>query len=106
MERIQIMQDVKHLYEAIIEAGDAKFYLDKQEDIDHLYEILYSMQAEPYTAPEKELLQELIQFNALVQSMVKTALDRMQKSHDLSPVVARHYEQRAYNEAYFYDKKY
>lgn len=105
MERIQVMHDLKQLYEAIIESQDVKSYLYRQTDIEKLYDTLYALQDEPYEGIEKKLLQQLVQLNATVQSLMDAALNRMQKNRELSPIVAKHYEQQAYNEAYFFDKK-
>lgn len=106
MQRYEAMQDLKRIYEEVIARGDAKLYLQKEDEVGHLFHILHSTQEKPYDSEELALLESLSQLNALIESLVSNALSRMQKSHNMSPVITRHYEQAAdYNESYFYDKK-
>ncbi|MGE7825174.1 hypothetical protein [Paenibacillus sp. NPDC093718] len=106
MQRYEVMQDLKRIYEEVIADGDARLYLNKTDEVEHLFNILYSNQGEPYDSNELALLECLSRLNASIESLVSDARNRMQKSHNMSPVITRHYEQAAdYSESYFYDKK-
>ncbi|PYY29577.1 hypothetical protein [Paenibacillus illinoisensis] len=99
------MELLKKMYEEIVESQDAKRYLLKEEEIDHLFDKLQSMVDTPYNSKELSLLNDLSVLNSTVQSLMEKGLNRIQKSHEMSPVVSKHYEQTLYEESYFFDKK-
>ncbi|CAI6081285.1 hypothetical protein PAECIP112173_03169 [Paenibacillus sp. JJ-100] len=99
------MELLKEMYEEIVESQDAKRYLLKEEEIDLLFDKLQSMVDTPYNSRELVLLSELSVLNNSIQSLMKKGMNRIQKNHEMSPVISKSYEQVSYSESYFFDKK-
>lgn len=105
MERYQTLQQIKLIYEEILDVGDAKLYLQKEAELDRLYHSLQSKVDSPYSQSEKDMLHTLSQLNQSVQSLVSNAMTRMQRTHSMSHKMSEHYEAPAYTDSYFFDKK-
>ncbi|WJH27488.1 hypothetical protein N6H13_19735 [Paenibacillus sp. CC-CFT742] len=105
MERYLTMQLLKNMYEEIVDSQDAKLFLKKEEEIDSLFSELQSGKGQPYNSRELELLSDLSNLNSSIQFLMEKAMNRIQKSHEMSPVLSKHYERTVYEESYFFDKK-
>lgn len=105
MERYHVMELLKEMYEEIVGSQDAKRYLMKEEEIDLLFDKLQSMVNTPYNSRELILLSELSVLNSSIQSLMEKAMNRIQKSHEMSPAISKSYEKITYSESYFFDKK-
>jgi len=105
MERYHTMQQIKLIYEEILKSGDAKLYLQKEAEVDKLYQSLHSKENSPYSQSEKDMLHNLSQLNQSMHSLVSNAMVRMQRAHSMSPRISKHYDAPAYTDSYFLDKK-
>ncbi|WP_153980134.1 hypothetical protein [Paenibacillus xylanilyticus] len=105
MERYQVMVLLKKLYEEIIESQDAKIYLLHEERIDQLFNVLHSKENKQYDLNELVILSDLNELNNSIQALIELALNRMQKSHDMAPLLTKQYETAILTESYFIDRK-
>lgn len=106
MKRYEIMQQIKVIYEEIVNSCDIKSLLGHENEMDKLYHDLYVMEGEAYSPQETELLNELFELNQTLQSLMSGAMNQMQRAHHMSVVVQKQYDNNFYSDSYFFDKKY
>lgn len=105
MNRYEIMQQIKCMYEEVVNSCDMKVLLNKEDEIEKLYQRLYLIEGDAYTPQEVVLLKELFGLNQTLQSLMKKSMNQMQKAHNMSAVVQKQYDSNFYADAYFVDRK-
>lgn len=106
MERFQIMQQLKDIYEGILQGKDGRLYLQREAEVENLYLILQSSEDKKYSESEMDMLRVLSELNASMQSLLSTSMNRMQQAHEMSSKVSQQYEAPIFTDSYFYDRKY
>ncbi|WP_217562103.1 hypothetical protein [Paenibacillus sp. GbtcB18] len=104
-ERRNAIVRLRVIFEEILSNNNIKIYLSNTDEIDRLYEFLESLSANPYSDLELELLKELLVLNENVKLLTIREMDRMEKTHMLSPKISQKYDVFEYGESYFFDKK-
>ncbi|MFF3922080.1 hypothetical protein [Paenibacillus lactis] len=100
------MQQIKCIYEEVVNSRDMKILLDKEDEIEKLYQMLYLDEGDAYSSQEEVLLKELFGLNQTLQALMRKSLNQMQKVHNMSAVVQKQYDSNFYADAYFVDRKY
>lgn len=106
MDRFQIMQQLKDIYEEILQGEDGRVFLQREADVENLYLILQSSENKKYSESEKDMLRILSELNESMQSLLITSMNRMQQAHVMSSKVSQQYEAPIFADSYFYDRKY
>ncbi|RAR42446.1 hypothetical protein [Paenibacillus sp. MDMC362] len=106
MDRYQTMLALRCVLEEVLQQGDVKGLLARENEIDHLYHLLQTREEEEYNQVEIDMLNELVELNDSVKMLVTESMNQMQQTHALSSRVSRSYDSAGVNESYFYDGKF
>lgn len=106
MERKRILDELKLMYERMVERGDPAYYFDNEEKLDRLFGHLQSIESASYSSEELVVLHDLADLNERLQHILRTEMKLMKNKKRGSEIVARQYEMGTINESYFYDKRY
>lgn len=106
MERYNVMQQLKWMYEKILESGDAKNFMKQEAEIDELFDILQLKATDgPYNQQELESLHDLVQLNDSMKSLLSSDMKQMEVKRNMSPKISQQYDTPAFTDSYFFDKK-
>lgn len=106
MDRYQSMLRLKAVYEEILHEGDGKLFLEREDEVDHLFLVMQSTDEGPYNKLESDMLKNLSELNHSIECLLIKSMNRMKQVHAMTPKVSKQYDNTGVIESYFYDRKY
>ena len=105
MDRYQTLLQLKNIYEEILQGGDGRVFLQREEEVDNLFLILLSREDEEYSQLEMDMLKVLSELNHSMESLLNASMNQMKRNHVMSSKVSKQYDAPTLIDSYFYDRK-